>query len=231
MVESLRVLKVCRKTAVQARRVALQIIQTTIVCAPDHLRDALRKMTRMQLIRTLAASRPDLTGYRNVEEAYRIALKSLARRYLELHDEVADLDDMIEAIVKELAPELIACNSIGLNSAAQLLLTAGDNPERLGSEASFAALCGVCPVPASSGKTIRHRLNRGGDRAANSALHIIAIGRLRLDPKTKDYVARRTAEGHSKMEAIRCLKRYIAREVFRIIIRRYREINQNQISA
>lgn len=231
MVESLRVLKICRKTAVQARRVALQIIQTTIVCAPDHLRDALRKMTRMQLIRTLATWRPDLTGYRNVEGSYRIALKSLARRYLELHDEVADLDDMIEAIVKELAPELIARHSIGLNSAAQLLLTAGDNPERLGSEACFAALCGVSPVPASSGKTIRHRLNRGGDRAANSALHIIAIGRLRLDPKTKDYVARRTAEGHSKLEAIRCLKRYIAREVFGIIIRRSREINQNQIAA
>lgn len=231
MVESLRVLKICRKTAVQARRVALQIIQTTIVCAPDHLRDALRKMTRMQLIRTLATWRPDLTGYRDVEGSYRIALKSLARRYLELHDEVADLDDMIEAIVKELAPELIARHSIGLNSAAQLLLTAGDNPERLGSEACFAALCGVSPVPASSGKTIRHRLNRGGDRAANSALHIIAIGRLRLDPKTKDYVARRTAEGHSKLEAIRCLKRYIAREVFGIIIRRSREINQNQIAA
>lgn len=231
MVESLRVLKICRKTAVQARRVALQIIQTTIVCAPDHLRDALRKMTRMQLIRTLATWRPDLTGYRDVEGSYRIALKSLARRYLELHDEVADLDDMIEAIVKELAPELIARHSIGLNSAAQLLLTAGDNPERLGSEACFAALCGLSPVPASSGKTIRHRLNRGGDRAANSALHIIAIGRLRLDPKTKDYVARRTAEGHSKLEAIRCLKRYIAREVFGIIIRRSREINQNQIAA
>jgi len=231
MVESLRVLKVCRKTAVQARRVALQIIQTTIVCAPDRLRDLLRNMTRMQLIRTLAAWRPDLTGYRDVEEAYRIALKSLARRYLELHDEVADLDDMIEAIVKDLAPELIAQNAIGINSAAQLLLTAGDNPERLKSEASFAALCGVSPVPASSGKTTRHRLNRGGDRAANSALHIIAIGRLRLDPKTKEYVARRTAEGHSKLEAIRCLKRYIAREVFNIIARRHKQINQAQIAA
>jgi len=231
MVESLRVLKVCRKTAVQARRVALQIIQTTIVCAPDRLRDLLRNMTRMQLIRTLAAWRPDLTGYRDVEEAYRIALKSLARRYLELHDEVADLDDMIEAIVTDLAPDLIACRGVGFNSAAQLLLTAGDNPERLKSEASFAALCGVSPVPASSGKTTRHRLNRGGDRAANSALHIIAIGRLRLDPKTKEYVARRTAQGHSKLEAIRCLKRYIAREVFNIIARRHKQINQAQIAA
>jgi transposase len=129
MVESLRVLKVCRKTAVQARRIALQIIQTTIVCSPDRLRDLLRNMTRMKLIRTLAAWRPDLTGYRDVEEAYKIALKSLARRYLELHDEVADLDNMIEAIVTDLAPELIARNGVGLNSAAQLLLTAGDNPE------------------------------------------------------------------------------------------------------
>lgn len=231
MVESLRVLKVCRKTAVQARRVALQIIQTTIVCAPDRLRDLLRNMTRMQLIRTLAAWRPDLSGYRDVEEAYRIALKSLARRYLELHDEVADLDDMIEAIVTDLAPDLIACSGVGFNSAAQLLLTAGDNPERLRSEASFAALCGVSPVPASSGKTTRHRLNRGGDRAANSALHIIAIGRLRLDPKTKEYVARRIAQGHSKLEAIRCLKRYIAREVFNIIARRHKQINQAQIAA
>jgi transposase len=140
MVKSLRLLKVCRKTAVQAGRVALQIIQTIRVCAPDRLRDLLRKMTRMQLIRTLAAWRPDLTGYRDVEEAYRIALKSLARRYLELHDEVADLDDMIEAIVKDLAPELIARSGVGFNSAAQLLLTSGDNPERLKSEASFAAL-------------------------------------------------------------------------------------------
>ena len=231
MVESLRVLKVCRKTAVQARRIALQIIQTTIVCAPDRLRDLLRNMTRMKLIRTLAAWRPDLTGYRDVEEAYKIALKSLARRYLELHDEVAELDDMIEAIVKDLAPELIARNSVGLNSAAQLLLTAGDSPERLRSEASFAALCGVSPVPASSGKTTRHRLNRGGDRAANSALHIIAIGRLRLDPKTQEYVARRVAQGHSKLEAIRCVKRYIAREVFNIIARRHKQINQAQIAA
>ena len=231
MVESLRVLKVCRKTAVQARRVALQIIQTTIVCAPDRLRDLLRNMTRMKLIRTLAAWRPDLTGYRDVEEAYKIALKSLARRYLELHDEVAELDDMIEAIVKDLAPELIARNGVGLNSAAQLLLTAGDNPERLRSEASFAALCGVSPVPASSGKTTRHRLNRGGDRAANSALHIIAIGRLRLDPETQEYVTRRVAQGHSKLEAIRYVKRYIAREVFNIIARRHKQINQAQIAA
>ncbi len=231
MIEALRVLSACRKTAVAARRVALQMIQNTIVCAPDNLRELLRRMTRMQLIRTLAAWRPDLTGYRDVEAAYRISLKSLARRYLELHDEIADLDTMIGAIVDELAPELVARNSIGRNGAAQLLLTAGDNPERLRSEAGFAALCGVSPVPASSGKTVRHRLNRGGDRAANSALHIIAIGRLRTDARTKTYVAKRVAEGHSKLEAIRCVKRYIAREVFNLITRRQRVINQTGTAA
>jgi transposase len=231
MVESLRVLKACRKTAVAARRVALQMIHNTIVCAPDDLRETLRRMTRMQLIRTLAAWRPDLTDYRSVVSAYRITLKSLGRRYLELHDEIADLDTMIVAIVDELAPALVARNSIGHGSAAQLLVTAGDNAERLQSEASFAALCGASPVPASSGKTTRHRLNRGGDRAANSALHIIAIGRLRTDPRTKAYIAKRVAEGHSKLEAIRCLKRYIAREVFSLISQRKREINQGRNAA
>jgi transposase len=223
MIESLRVLKACRRTAVAARRVALQMIQNTIVCAPDELRELLRKMTRMQLIRTLAAWRPDLTDYRNVTSAYRITLKSLGRRYLELHDEIADLDTMIVSIVDELAPNLVARNSIGHESAAQLLLTAGDNVQRLRSEASFAALCGVSPVPASSGKTTRHRLSRGGDRAANSALHIIAIGRLRTDPRTQAYVAKRITEGHSKLEAIRCVKRYIAREVFSLIKQRPQE--------
>jgi transposase len=127
MIEALRVLKVCRKTAIAARRVALQLIHNTIVSAPDELRESLRTMTRMQLIRTLAAWRPDLTDYRNLTSAYRITLKSLARRYLELHDEIADLDVMIAGLVDELAPGLIARNSIGYESAAQLLLTAGDN--------------------------------------------------------------------------------------------------------
>ena len=207
MIESLRVLMACRKTAVSARRVALQMIHNTIVCAPDGLRDQLRSLTRMQLVRTLASWRPDLTAYRDLESAYRIGLKSLARRYLELHDEIADLDVMIAAIVDELAPNLVARNSIGHIGAAQLLLTAGDNPERLRSEASFASLCGVSPVPASSGKTVRHRLNRGGDRAANSALHIIAIGRLRTDQRTKDYYSsdsRRAFQTrrHSSLEAL-----------------------------
>ncbi|TCK94539.1 IS110 family transposase [Paraburkholderia sp. BL9I2N2] len=231
MIESLRVLKVCRKTAIAARRVALQLIHNTIVCAPDELREPLRAMTRMQLIRTLAAWRPDLSDFRNLASAYGITLKSLGRRYLELHDEIADLDVMIAALVDELAQDLVSRNSIGYESASQLLLTAGDNSSRLKSEASFAALCGVSPVPASSGKVTRHRLNRGGDRAANSALHIIAIGRLRTDARTRAYVDKRVSEGHSKLEAIRCLKRYIAREVYYVIRQRNSQIGQTQIAT
>lgn len=184
MVESLRILKGCRKTAMAARTVALQMIRTSIVSSPDEIRDTLRHMTRMTLIRTLASSRPDLTAYKNISSAYRIVFKSLARRYLELHDEIADLDKMISSIVDMLALELIEQKTVGYESAAQLLITLGDNPERLNSESSFAALCGVSPIPASSGKTNRHRLNRGGDRAANSALHIIAIGRLRTEQRS-----------------------------------------------
>lgn len=231
MIESLRVLQVCRKTAVSARRVALQMINMNIVSAPDALRQSLRNKSRMQLIRTLAAWRPDLTGYRDVTTAYRIAFKSLARRYLELDDEIADLEAMIKVIVDELAPELIARFGIGYASAAQLLITAGDNPDRLVSEAGFAALCGVSPIPASSGKTQRHRLNRGGDRAANSALHMIAIVRVRTDSRTQAYIEKRLQEGHSKLEAIRCLKRYIAREVYYLLRKRNRQINQTQVAA
>src|SRR5438067_2378727 len=218
MVESLRVLKACRKTAVAARRVALQMIHNTIVCAPDELRETLRRMTRMQLIRTLAAWRPDLTDYRSVVSAYRITLKSLGRRYLELHDEIADLDTMIVAIVDELAPALVARNSIGHRSAAQLLVTAGDNAERLQSEASFAALDYVA----------RARYPLPPEKRAAIASTEAAIGRPTVrstsspsdgfgtDPRTKAYIAKRVAEGHSKLEAIRCLKRYIA-EVFSLI--------------
>lgn len=152
MIESLRVLKTCRKKAISARRVALQIIHFNIISAPDELREQLRNMTRMQLIRTLGSSRPDASEYHNVTNTYRIALKSLARRYLELHDEIADLDVLIAAIVDELAPELIKRNGVGYESASQLLITAGDNPQRLSSESGFAALCGVSPVPVSSEK-------------------------------------------------------------------------------
>lgn len=147
----------------------------------------------------------DLFARKPVGWAMSFSLDSrLTMKALELHDEIADLDVMIATIVDELAPELIKRHAVGYESASQLLITAGDNPQRLRTESDFAALCGVSPVPVSSGKTNRYRLNRSGDRAANSALHIIAIGRLRTDNKTKEYVARRVTEGHTKMEAIRC---------------------------
>lgn len=185
MVESLQVLQVTRKTAVCARRVALQMIKSQTISAPEELRDQIRNLTRMQLIRTLAAWRPDLTDFRDPTTATKIALKYLAGRYLELHDEIADLDRLIHALVDELVPTLLDRVGVGYQSAAQLLITAGDNPARLTSEASFAMLCGAAPLPASSGMTTRHRLNRGGDRAANSALHMIAVSRWRMDPKTQ----------------------------------------------
>lgn len=181
------------------------------------------------MFRTLASWRPDVTAYRHVQDAYHIALKSLTRRYLELHDGIAALDVMITSIVDELEPELIKRKAVGYECASQLLITAGDSLQRLNPESGFAALCGVSPVPVSSGKTNRHRLNRGGDRAANSALHTIAIGRLWTDTRTQEYVAKRVAEGHPKMEALRCLKRYISREVYTLLQNQNRQINSTQI--
>ena len=127
------------------------------------------------------------------------------------------LDELIKPIVTALAPQLLARPGIGVEIAGQLLVTAGDNTQRLRGEAGFAMLCGVAPLPASSGMTQRHRLNRGGDRQANSALHLAVISRLRIDERTQAYLARKTAEGHSKLEIIRCLKRYLAREVYYLL--------------
>ena len=118
---------------------------------------------------------------------------------------------------EHVAPALVALKGVGPDVASTLLLAAGDNPERLTTERSFASLCGASPVQASSGKTQRHRLNRGGDRAANSALHLAVVTRLRVDPRTKAYVARRTAEGRTKLEIMRCLKRYVARELYGLL--------------
>jgi len=216
-IEALRVLRVARAHAVRERRSALQLLRMTIVAAPDEVRDQLRNVTRMQLIRIVAAWRPDVSNACDPVTAHRVALKSLARRYLELSDEVAALDELINPLVEALAPQLLARLGIGIEVAGQMLVTAGDNPDRMKSEAAFAMLCGVAPLPASSGMTQRHRLNRGGDRQANRALHLAVVSRLRLDPKTRAYVAKKTAESHSKLEIIRCLKRYLAREIYYLL--------------
>ena len=218
MVESLRVLRLTRSTAVRARTKALQLLRHHIVSAPDEVRDQVRNLTRMQLIRTCAAWRPDTVGYRDPVVATRISLKSLARRILELNDEIADLDALIEPLVRELAPQLVAASCIGIESAGQLLVTMGDNPTRIRSEPAFAMLCGVAPLPASSGKTQRHRLSRSGNRDANRARYLLALGRMGWDERTRAYVEKRTRDGKTKREIIRCLKRYIAREVYQALV-------------
>ncbi|WPB94300.1 transposase [Streptomyces malaysiensis] len=143
------------------------------------------------------------------------ALRRLARRYQHLTEEIAEADTELEPLVAQAAPGLVELVGVGTETAAQLLITAGDNPDRLKSEASFAHLYGASPISASSGRTNRHRLNRGGDRQANHALHTIALVRMRYDARTRLYVARRTAEGISKKDIFRCLKRFIAREVYK----------------
>jgi transposase len=168
----------------------------------------------MQLRRTCASWRPDTTDAADPVSATRVALKSLAQRILELDDEIAMLDELIEPLVTALAPQLLARIGMGVEIVGQLLVTAGDNHQRLRTEASWAMLCGIAPLPASSGMTQRHRLNRGGDRQANSALHLAVITRMRVDERTQAYAAKKTTEGHSKLEIIRCLKRYLAREVY-----------------
>lgn len=216
-IDALRVLRITRGSAVKSRRAALQMLHNLIVEAPAELRDQVRHMTRMQLLRTCAAWRPDTDAFRDPVTATRIAIKSLCQRILDLHDEIGLFDEQISALVAETAPELTQTVGVGREIAAQLLCTIGDNPQRLASEASFAMLCGAAPIPASSGKVQRHRLNRGGDRQANSALHMAVISRIRVDERTKNYITRRTAEGKTKLEIMRCLKRYLAREIYYLI--------------
>ena len=216
-VAALRVLRTTRKTAVKCRRATLQQLHNTVVAAPEEVRDQVRNLTRMQRLRMCAAWRPDTIGYRDPVVATRLSLKSLARRILDLNDEIADLDRLIGPLVGELAPNLLQLEGVGIEIAGEFVVAAGENPDRLRCEASFATMCGACPIPASSGKTQRHRLNRGGNRQANSALHLVAIGRMRTDERTQAYVARRTQEGLPKREIIRCLKRYVAREIYRAL--------------
>ncbi|WPB91498.1 IS110 family RNA-guided transposase [Streptomyces malaysiensis] len=214
IVEAIRALRVVRKSAVKARTQTINQIRTLIVTAPSVVRDKLRGLPARELVNTLARSRPggDLT---DPASAVRVALRRLARRYQQLDEEIKDADKEIGPLVTQAAPRLIALPGAGPETAGQLLTSAGDNPDRLHSEASFAHLCGAAPVPASSGRTHRHRLNRGGDRAANNALHTIVLVRMKYDQRTQEYVARRTAEGMAKKDIVRCLKRFVAREIYR----------------
>lgn len=233
-VESVRALRVARNGAIRARAKALTQLKSLIVTAPDALRTQLAGLDGNQLVATCArlrptrhepaamgphAKRPPRPG-RLVDPtaATKRALASIAARIGHLDNELAELDDDLHSLLTPLAPTLLGLMGVGLDVAGQLLATAGDNPHRLRHEAAFAHLCAAAPIPASSGKTTRHRLNRGGDRAANAALYRIVICRLRWDPATRLYVQRRTTQGRTKAEIIRCLKRYIAREVFNAII-------------
>ncbi|MFD5164484.1 IS110 family transposase [Streptomyces hawaiiensis] len=213
-VEAIRTLRVVRASAIKARTQTINQLKSLIITAPAATREALRSQTTTELIRRLVASRPssDLT---TPAAAVKLALKRLAKRYQHLSEEIADADAELRALITHTAPGLLALPGVGTETAGQLLVTAGDNPDRLVSEASFAHLCAAAPVPASSGRTDRHRLNRGGDRQANRALHTIVLVRMRHDPRTRDYVARRTLEGLQTKDIFRCLKRFIAREVYR----------------
>lgn len=216
LVESVRVLRVTRRSAVKARTQAMNQIRGMLVSAPAALREQATGLERAALIRTLARLRPgaDLS---TPLAATKAALRRLARRHQVLDEEITELDAEIGPLVRQAAPELLTLFGVGPETAGQLLASAGDNPERMRSEAAFAHLAGVAPIPASSGRTHRHRLNRGGDRAANNALHTIVLVRMRYDERTRAYVARRTKEGLSKKDITRCLKRFVAREVYRTL--------------
>ena len=211
-VEMIRMLKSAKDSAVKARTQAINQMQALVVTAPAELRETLDGLPAAALTARCKSFRPGRLD--NPTAAAKYALRSLAGRYRQLSEEIHDLKAELERLTQTASPTLVSMFGVGPDTAATLLVTAGSNPERLHSEAAFAALCGVSPIPASSGKTNRHRLNRGGDRQANAALHRIVVVRLRHDPRTKAYMCRRTGEGMSKTEVIRCLKRYVAREVF-----------------
>jgi transposase len=217
-VECIRVLRIARNSARDQRADCMRRIKSLLVTAPEALRAQLRGLSDTRLVATCAALRPDPTDAGNPTTATKIAIRALARRHTELTDELAELDDLIRPLVTGANPALLDVHGVGPEVAAQLLVTAGDNPHRLHSEAAFAMLCGVAPLPASSGRTNRHRLNRGGDRQANNALWRIALCRMKTHAPTRAYVNRRTTEGLSKPEIIRCLKRYIARDIYQILV-------------
>jgi transposase len=218
LVEAIRCLRVARGSAMRARTKAINATKALVVTAPAELREQLRHLGLDQLLKVCSKLRPGAVT--TPLAGAKFSLRCLARRIKDLDGEIALLDAELDPLTELAAPKLRATFGVGPDVAGQLLVTAGDNPDRLVSEASFAKLCGVAPLEASSGKTVRHRLNPGGDRKANSALYTIVISRLRHDPRSQAYMARRTAEGKSKKEIIRCLKRYVAREIFAILTAR-----------
>jgi transposase len=215
-VEAIRLLKVARDTAVTAHSQAMITLKATLVTASDTLRAELEPRTDFALV-TACAELEVAGDLADPDVAARHALRALARRWLALHEEIKVHTRQLKRLTSQTAPALVATFGIGFDCAAELLCAAGDNAGRVRSEAAYAKLCGACPIPASSGKTTRHRLNRGGNRQANAALFRIVVVRMRWHPATIAYVQRRTTEGLSKREIIRCLKRYVAREVYRLL--------------
>lgn len=216
LVESIRVLSVTRDSALKARTAVLCQIKMIIVSAPAELRETLARLSDQALLDRLRRARPGRL-LDSVEAATTAALRRLARRHAYLTEEIDACYTELANLVHQAAPALLATKGVGPITAAQLLITVGDNPDRITGEAAFAALCGTSPIPASSGKTNRHRLNRGGDRRANAAIHQIALVRLSSDRRTHNYIAKKKAEGKTTREAIRCLKRIIAREIHKTI--------------
>jgi transposase len=211
-VEAIRALMVAKRTARSERTQTINQARALVVTGPDDIRIRFAQHTPAGLVAELAALRPRpgaVVGY-----ATRIALRELGRRAQFLDRQLQRLDEFIVPLVTARAPGLLALYGVGHDTAAVLLVAAGDHPERLRSEAAWAHLCATAPIPASSGKVTRHRLNRGGDRQANHALWRIVITRMSSHPPTRTYVDRRSKEGLSKKEIIRCLKRYVAREVY-----------------
>jgi len=211
-VEAMRVLRVVRFSARRSRTQAINQIRSLVSTAPEELRAELRGLSIYKVLTLTSAYRH--TGRTDVTTLTKLALRTLARRALALEAEVKEIDALLKDLVAETAPELCAVDGVGTDVASAILVAAGDNPERLKNEATFAKLCGVSPLDASSGKHERHRLNRTGDRQANSALWHIVLTRMVSDPNTRRYIERRMKDGRTKKEAIRRLKRYVAREVF-----------------
>ena len=217
MAEALRTLSVARRSAVKAKTQAVNQLRALLISAPSFIRDAALKVKPEHCVAACAAlSENDEKS--PVPARLKMTLKLLAKRWNALQEELRELDRQLTRLTKLAAPRLLDRFGVGPQTAATLLVTAGDNPTRLRNEAALAALCGVNPLEASSGKTSRHRLNRGGQRQANNALWTIAMVRMRSDARTREYVARRTGEGLSKKEIHRCLKRYIVRELYPLIL-------------